>query len=195
MSRGISWTAIGLPLVAGLVGGALSSWLFGAAPVFAQKLQTPSVPKVIRAERVELLDKRGVVRAVLEVLADGSPQLRLGPELAASDATQQVIAMTNDQIFVKQPLGSIHLGSWPWGSSGLAIMYPNCCMVDIGPKTLTFKDGAGEDRLKLAMDPAKEFAGIALYDRGAKARALLTATGGDALLGVIRGDGTGWTSP
>ena len=63
-----------LAVVAGLVGGVVSSWLFLGAPVFAQK--TPQVAEVIRAERFWVVDQDEKLRAALSLVA-GEPSLFL----------------------------------------------------------------------------------------------------------------------
>src|SRR3972149_6409016 len=64
-----------LPAAAGFVGGLVSSWLFVGSPALAEK--TPA--KVIRAERFELVDGGGAVRAALAATSDG-PSLGLFDE-------------------------------------------------------------------------------------------------------------------
>ena len=61
-----------LPALGGFVGGAVSSWLFVGSPALAEKMPA----KVIRAERFELVDGGGAVRAALAATSDG-PSLGL----------------------------------------------------------------------------------------------------------------------
>jgi len=72
-----SWSVVCGSLFAGLFGGIVSNWLFAIRPVLAQTAPLSS-PKVLRAERLELLDKSGNVRGSLEVLPSGTPRLVLG---------------------------------------------------------------------------------------------------------------------
>ena len=65
---------VALAVVAGLVGGVVSSWLFMGAPVVTQK--TPQVAEVVGAERFEVVDKDGKLRAALW-LDNGEPNLVL----------------------------------------------------------------------------------------------------------------------
>ena len=58
-----------LAMIAGLAGGMVSSWLFISAPVFVQK--TPQVAQVVRAERFEVVDQKGKVRAALDMKGVG----------------------------------------------------------------------------------------------------------------------------
>jgi len=62
-----------LAVVAGLVGGVVSSWLFVGTPVFAQKTE---VAWVIKANRFTVVDEDGKERAALTLLA-GEPRLFL----------------------------------------------------------------------------------------------------------------------
>lgn len=54
-----------LAMIAGLVGGVVSSWLFIGVPVFAQKIPRPA--KTVRAEKFVVVNK------------DGQPRIWLGP--------------------------------------------------------------------------------------------------------------------
>lgn len=62
--------------VAGFLGGAVSRGL----PALAEAQPPAPAAKVVRAERVEIVDARGVPRAWLEVDADGNPGLFLAVE-------------------------------------------------------------------------------------------------------------------
>lgn len=68
-----------LAVLAGLVGGAVSSWIFMDEPVFAQKTQQHQ--KVITAEELRLVDEQGTVRARFGLWKpDGRPILYLTDE-------------------------------------------------------------------------------------------------------------------
>ena len=62
-------------LVAGLVGGVVSSWFLMGASVSAEPAPQPA--QLLRAERVEIVDKDRKVRAVFGMGDDGEPTLRL----------------------------------------------------------------------------------------------------------------------
>ena len=66
---------VGVALVAGLVGGMVSSWVLTGRPVSAQP--TPKQAKVIRAESFEVVDKDGKVRAMFGMGEVGEPVLGL----------------------------------------------------------------------------------------------------------------------
>lgn len=55
---------LALAMIAGMVGGVVSSWFFIGRLMVAQKI--PQQAKVLRAERFELVDQSGKVRAVLD---------------------------------------------------------------------------------------------------------------------------------
>lgn len=64
-----------LALVAGFVGGVISSQIFVSRPIFPQK--EPKPQKVVVAKKFRLVDERGVVRAALGLTAKGQPGLGL----------------------------------------------------------------------------------------------------------------------
>jgi len=64
---------VALAVVAGLLGGVVSSFLFMGTPVFAQKTE---IPEVIRAKSFEVVDKDGKRRAALGMVF-GEPSLAL----------------------------------------------------------------------------------------------------------------------
>src|SRR5215471_5581255 len=66
---------IPVALGAGLLGGVGANWLFSSHVVYA--LPAPQPAKLIQAERVEIEDKAGKVRAVFGIGEDGEPMLRL----------------------------------------------------------------------------------------------------------------------
>jgi len=69
----VNWAKVALSLLGGLFGGMAPNWLSETTPVLAQNSRPP---KVIRAERLELVGRAGNVRAFLDVLPDGTPRLR-----------------------------------------------------------------------------------------------------------------------
>jgi len=73
MSRKQYGLMLVLAVIAGLVGGVVSSFLFMGTPVFAQKTE---VADIIRAKRFEVVDKDGKLHAALYLLA-GEPGLVL----------------------------------------------------------------------------------------------------------------------
>src|SRR2546426_7622173 len=89
-----------LAVVAGFVGGVGSSWFLMGAPVFAQK--TPESAKVIQAEKFEVVDKDGKVRAWFGIEDDREPRLMLYAEDSKNRSTLApfglVISDQNDAI-------------------------------------------------------------------------------------------------
>ena len=76
MSHKDYWLLTMLAVVAGLVGGSVTSWVLVSGPVFAQK-QSSEIAKVIEAEGFHLIDKNGVRRARLGLSSNGKPHLIL----------------------------------------------------------------------------------------------------------------------
>lgn len=70
MSRRDYWLMVAAVSLAGMVGGALSAWVFSNAPAFAQQRF-----KVVNAEEFLLVDKTGKTRAGLGL--DGNGEIGL----------------------------------------------------------------------------------------------------------------------
>lgn len=68
---------VGTVAVAGLLGGAASNLLMTGPAAFAER-QAPL--KIVRAEKIELVDAQGRARAWLEIDGDGNPGLFLARE-------------------------------------------------------------------------------------------------------------------
>ena len=96
MRSQLNWPAVLLSLIAGLVGGAISSMIFSGGQVIAQEAQRPS--KVIEAEKLVIVDKAGQKRISLEV-SFNQPQMTLYDQqghLRASYAANQ-FSLLNDK--------------------------------------------------------------------------------------------------
>lgn len=135
-------------IIAGLIGGVASNWIFRADPIFAQKV--PQNRKAIRAEQFILVDEQGNDRAVLltvdghaflsiadknkqpritlGVAADGSPSLNL----LGKDKKPRVIldvtpdnATTRLNLYDKGGSAAFVLSIEANGESGLALMDKN----------------------------------------------------------------------
>jgi hypothetical protein len=78
MNRKPQGTSIVLGLIAGLAGGVVSSLFLVGTPVFAEKAFQE--PKVIKAEKFEIIDKNGRLRGEFGLRSDGTPILRLYDE-------------------------------------------------------------------------------------------------------------------
>lgn len=74
-SQGIS---LALGFISGLVGGVVASQFLTEAPGFAEKAFHE--PKVIRAEKFEIVDQNGRVHGEFGLRSDGTPVLRLYDE-------------------------------------------------------------------------------------------------------------------
>jgi hypothetical protein len=78
-----SQTTIFVAFLAGLAGSLAGNRLFVVSPVFAQTEATP--PRVIRAERIELVDQRGTVRAALDASENQLPRLEFKDKSGGKD--------------------------------------------------------------------------------------------------------------
>src|SRR5690242_7201059 len=100
---------VGIGLIAGLLGGVLSSWFLGGAPVFAQKAppqeKTPPQEKVLQAERFVVVDPAGKLRAVLSVAADDSFSLRLYDAAGKQRLALGILADGSPSLVLKDPAG------------------------------------------------------------------------------------------
>lgn len=68
---------VGTVAVAGVLGGAASNFALTGRDAFADR---QAAAKVVRAEKIELVDTNGRARAWLEIDADGNPGLFLARE-------------------------------------------------------------------------------------------------------------------
>ena len=91
-----TYTAIGTYLIAGILGGAISRMLPTAVPVALAQSPKKEDAKVIRAERIELINNRGTPLAVLEVtyspnIPGGSPKLTMTDRDILQDQPRKVV--------------------------------------------------------------------------------------------------------
>jgi hypothetical protein len=114
-----------LALVGGLVGGAISNRLFEGLPVFAQA--SANYSKVLKAERLELVNKQGKAVAVFDVqygpafpgrsgFPYGSPVLTLNDEFdgqarKVSISTARILMSYGKESSVLSPEGGLMLNS------------------------------------------------------------------------------------
>src|SRR5262249_3740758 len=77
-------------MVAGLVGGMVSNWFLMGTPVFAQK--APQREKDLQAERFEVVDQAGKLRAILGVVPDGTLSLVLNDKAGRPRAGLTVVS-------------------------------------------------------------------------------------------------------
>jgi hypothetical protein len=74
MKRKDYWLIVFLLILAGLVGGSITSWLLQSSSAIAQQKKQPE--RVIKAQAFYLVDKEGKIRASLDLLG-GNPRLEL----------------------------------------------------------------------------------------------------------------------
>jgi hypothetical protein len=168
-----SWPVVCASLFAGLFGGIASTWLSPARLVLAQKATPTGFLKVLRVERLELVDKQANVRGVLEVLPSGTPRLLLG------DISKSV--WINDEALSIGDLRAggrgVMVGSTPTDGIGVKVF-------DVSSGAVTIRaDGVGVtdkwDDTRIALLNRPDGPGLTLYDRGGgKPRVVLAVPGG-----------------
>lgn len=123
-------------LVAGLVGGAASSWFLMGSLVFAQK--APQSEKVLQAERFEVIDQAEKVRAKFGMLPDGTPLLML---LDQTEKSRVELSMETD--------GSPHLALYDRGGNNFIAL----AVLPDSSAHLQLFDQAGKLRITLGTAP------------------------------------------
>src|SRR3954469_1842395 len=127
---------VGIGLIAGLLGGVVSSWVLVGAPAFAQK--APPQEKVLQAERFVVVDPAGKLRAVLGLAADDSLSLRLYDQAGKQRLALGVLADGSPSLLLKDPAGKPR--------AGLLVKAD-------GSPSLGLYDQAGKQRLTLGILP------------------------------------------
>ncbi len=145
---------VALSVVAGLVGGVVSSWFFVGTPVFAQK--TPQVAEVIRAKRFEVVDKKGQPRAALSVTEAGEPSLRLRDKKGQIRATLYLPDTGGPSFSLGDKNGQLRAGLF---------------LTDNGEPFLRLGDKNGQPRAALFSDT--EGPSLQLQDKNGRIRAVL----------------------
>jgi hypothetical protein len=107
---------LAMALIAGLVGGVVTSWFLIGIPVLAQKLLEH--PQIIRAESFQVVDKNGKIRAVLGMGSNGEPSLSLADE---NEHVRTVVGLSALGIAHANGESSISLNLWPDGNPSLTL--------------------------------------------------------------------------
>lgn len=166
--------------LAGLIGGMGANWVLMGAPVWAQKTCEPA--PVIRAERFEVVDKDGKLRATLGTGAAGASGLVLPDGLVLTDKNGQ-------------PRASLGLAADD-GAPGLMLYDPGLryrVALDVAPDgapALALASKEGRTRAELIL-PTEGGPGLVLYDPGLHPRVTLDVSpdGAPSLL-LVGKDGT-----
>ena len=103
MQRKDYYLALALAMVAGFVGGCMSGRLVAPEPAVAQ-LAPPWV-KIVQTESLRLVDQAGRLRAVFEVVPDGSVSLVLGNQNSVTRVWLGVDAAGNARLSLKDEKG------------------------------------------------------------------------------------------
>lgn len=113
---------IAAAFVAGFVGGIVSSGFLRDAPVFAQK--GPQPEKVLQAERFEVVDQAGKVRAVLAVADSGALGLTLADQAGKTRAILGTLSDGTPHLGFLDRTGKARalLGTMPNGRMVLALL-------------------------------------------------------------------------
>ncbi|MCS6926253.1 MAG: hypothetical protein NZ578_10190 [Candidatus Binatia bacterium] len=148
-------------ILAGFIGGIGASWVLHSAPTWAQK--TCELPAVIRAERFEVVDRDGKLRATLGTGSTGAP----GPVL--SDG---LVLIDNNG----QPRANLGLAAD--GAPGLMMYDPGLryrIALDVAPDgapALALASKEGRTRAELVL-PSEGGPGLILYDARLQPRVTL----------------------
>jgi hypothetical protein len=126
------FTTLGTYLIAGLLGGAISRMLPTAVPVALAQSQKKEDAKVIRAERIELVNNRGTPLAVFDVRYSsltpaGSPMLTLTDREVLQNHDRKVVISTGTSSMKEGDTESLIFGAgmimvgnrWGWDTLGM----------------------------------------------------------------------------
>lgn len=163
-----------LAVVAGCAGGGVSRWVLPGLPVSTQP--PPEQAKVIQAERFEVVDKDGKVRAMFGFEDDREPRLALYDKDGTSSATLApfflVISDQNDKTSAAlSPLG-LGVGQGKTRATWLGLFD--------GEPDLTLYDKQGKTRAGLGLADGEPHLG--LFDENGKIRAWLMLSHGEPSL-------------
>ena len=125
--KGTQWNVAVTAICAGLLGGAASNCILVTTPVIAQT--APVHSKVLRTERLELLDHVGKMQAFLEVVSNGTARLYLGDLNKGVSLSPAGIVVKNGENFAL--LGPPEHAR---GNMGLIIITGGSSMAMLGPE-------------------------------------------------------------
>jgi hypothetical protein len=173
------WSVVCLSVFAGLFGGTVANWLATPKSVLAQKAP-PVSPKVLRVERLELVDKQGNVRGVLEVLPSGTPRLVLG------DLPLRAAWITDEGLSIGDVRGGgqgVVIGPLPKdGGSGVRVFDTKSGVTTITSDAIGLTDKWDDLRAVISTNNGP---GFTLYDRGRKPRVVLAVPASVGIGGIM----------
>ena len=183
MSNKTNCPVICLSLLSGLVFGMASNWLFGIRSVSAQ--QTRPTTKIVRTERLEIVDKQGKAAATFEILPSGLPRLLVGDnENGVALGSQSVVIKSSGEMAMMGPLQPSGLGKL-----GMSLISPNYPFLYLGARGISMFDKYGDNRFSFVVAPEKNYATmLSMSDRG-NPRVLLMVADGAGSLQVLNSNG------
>jgi len=172
-----------LTVVSGLVGGALSDWLFRGLPARA------AAPQVIEAQEFRLVDSDGKKQAALQF-----DKMLGGPELCLYDATGQeraglsLIGGNHPYLAINDATGQQRVGLTLWedGGPGLGLwdamgqLRVALGIQEDGRPGLRLKDATGQQRVGLGLGIEEGNPVLSLWDAAGETRAQLRLTPDDS---------------
>ena len=102
----ITWITV-WGLFTGFIGGAVSVWVFLSPPALAEK--PPSHEKVLRAEKIALVDQGGHEHATLTIGSDGNPTLTFFDVNHLSRVVLELMADGNARLFLSDQEAKIRM--------------------------------------------------------------------------------------
>ena len=172
---------VALTVIAGLIGGAVSSWILMAKTAGVQETQKHE--KVVTAEEFRVIDEEGKTRAMLAMLPDGSPNL----VLFDNDLTPRV------QIAVSA-IGAP--GILCFDKSGYKGAIASIGLLYGDTPSIGLIDSDGNNRIQLSIDPDDDVAILGLYDKHERPRAKLIGMDEATILVLFDKEGkVMWSAP
>src|SRR5712692_8737214 len=175
-------------VVAGLVGSVVSSWFLMGSPVFAQK--APQHEKVLQAEKFEVVDRDGKLRAVLGTDPSGSVNLLLYDRAGKQGAGQfGMLPNGNSGLLLYDQAGKIRAtlqlldGEPSLDLSGKDEKPRVQLFTTDGEPRLRLLDQAGKLRAALGIFDGEP--GLSFLDKEGKQRVMLFTTDGEPRLELL----------
>ena len=190
--KGTQWRVAMIAMIAGLLGGVVSSRLLVTIPVMAQAV--PPQSKVLRTERLEILDHTGTTRALFQIRADGLPQLFVGDV-----ATGEGASVSPMGIGIMHGKNVVNLGPLEHARDavGLTIISGGSSMLIAGPGKGTTSIGLSIQNPNGQVLLAGEAPSLTLCDLLKKPRAVIYLSDyGMPMIGLFdQGGQTLWSTP
>lgn len=191
-----TWLVVIAAALSGFIGGSIPTWL--SRSVFAAQAGQDSA-KALRAARLEIVDRRGNIRAVFDTQSNGEPRLLLGSE------SKGVVLSSSAVVVAKDGMQDMAFLGWLSTEQGVELRlkspYEN---VTLGGMmgALGFQDQSGHLRalfgnVSVPPSPTKNLPGLVLFSNDDIPRAMVAVTAngeGAVSLADSRGK-TAWAAP